>query len=38
VNIKPKFVKETQEQLKYTVDKKNIIMAWDKARLSIPVK
>jgi DUF2911 family protein len=38
VNISPKFVDETQEQLLYTVDSKSITMAWDKARLSIPVK
>jgi len=38
VNIKPKFVDKTQEQLKFTVDKKAIVMAWDKARLAIPVK
>jgi len=38
VNISPKFVSDTQEQLLYTVDRKSIIMSWDKARLSIPVK
>ncbi len=38
VNISPKFVSDTQEQLLYTVEKKSIVMAWDKARLSIPVK
>lgn len=38
VEIKPEFVNDVQEQLLYTVDKKAIIMAWDKARLTIPVK
>jgi hypothetical protein len=37
VNIKPEFVGENQEKLLYTVDRKSIIFAWEKARLSIPV-
>ena len=38
VNISPEFVNDVQEQLLFTVERKAIIMAWDKARLTIPVK
>jgi hypothetical protein len=38
VNVKPEFVNDTQEQLKYSIEEKVINFAWEKARLSIPVK
>lgn len=38
VNVRPKFVKDTQEQLAYSVGKKSIDFAWDKTRLYIMVK
>ncbi len=38
VNIKPEFVEDTQEMLSYSIDDDSINFAWDKARLSIPVK
>ena len=37
INVKPEFVDEVQEQLKFTVSSGSIDMAWDKTRLSIPV-
>jgi len=37
-NIKPTFVDENQEQLKYTVKENNIHFAWEKVRLNIPLK
>ena len=37
VNVKPNFVSENQEQLKYEVGEDAILFAWEKARLSIPV-
>jgi len=37
VNIKPSFVDENQEQLKYDVSSKSIDFAWEKARLTITV-
>lgn len=38
VNIKPTFVEENQESLQYTVGRKSIDFAWEKARLSVPFK
>ena len=38
VNITPKFGKENQEQLFYGVMDNEIIFAWEKAKLTIPVK
>lgn len=38
VNIAPTFADKVQEQLKYTVTKNTLDFAWDKARLSIPIK
>lgn len=37
VNITPEFVKDTQEQLLYSIDGNAINFAWDKARLTIPI-
>ncbi len=37
VNISPVFKKEIQEQLKYSVGKNSIDMAWEYAHLSIPI-
>ncbi|MDH5476033.1 MAG: DUF2911 domain-containing protein [Cyclobacteriaceae bacterium] len=37
VNIKPSFVDENQEQLKFSVSSKSIDFAWGKARLAIAV-
>lgn len=37
VNIKPSFVDENQEQLKYELSTKSIDFAWEKARLTIMV-
>ncbi|NNC69308.1 MAG: DUF2911 domain-containing protein [Flavobacteriaceae bacterium] len=38
VNVKPEFVKENKEALEYSVGKDAINFAWEKARISIPVK
>ena len=38
VNIKPEFSDENQEALAYSVGKNAIQFAWEKARLTIPVK
>ena len=37
VNITPKFVDDTQEQLLYSVGDNTIDIAWSKARLTIPL-
>ena len=37
IKVEPKFVKENQEELMYSVGKGSIDFAWEKARLSIPV-
>ena len=37
LKVKPKFVKENQEELMYSIGKGSIDLAWEKARLSIPV-
>lgn len=37
-DLKPKMVSDNQEQLKYSVTSNGIEFAWEKVRLSIPVK
>jgi hypothetical protein len=37
LKIKPQFVKENQETLKYSVDNQGIVFAWEKVRLTIPL-
>lgn len=37
VNVKPEFVGDNQEQLKYSVSSGSVDFAWEKARLSISV-
>jgi hypothetical protein len=37
VTLKPKFVDDNQESLIYTVERSGIVLAWEKARLTIPV-
>lgn len=37
LKVKPKFVKENQEQVMYSIGKGSIDFAWEKARLSIPI-
>jgi len=36
-NITPEFVKENQEVLNYEVSNDGIIIAWEKARIFIPI-
>ena len=38
VNITPEFVNENQEELLYTIDENSINLAWEKVRISIPIK
>jgi len=38
VNVKPTFVDENQEQIKYSVGENNIKFGWEKVRLNIPLK
>ena len=38
LDVKPEFVDDVQEALMYSVGKNAINFAWDKARLTIPVK
>lgn len=38
VQISPEFVNENQEDLLYTIGENTINFAWEKARLSIPIK
>lgn len=38
IEIKPKMVEKSQEQLKYKVVEKGIKFAWEKARIIIPVQ
>ena len=38
LNIKPTFVEENQEVLKFKVSEKGIKFAWEKARIFIPIK
>ena len=38
IKVKPDFVKENQESLKYSVGKNAIDFAWEKVRIAIPIK
>lgn len=38
VEITPEFVNDVQEQLLYSVNNDAIVLAWDKARIAIPIK